>query len=164
VEQTAVRHKESNDAPQAFRNRKGTARGTKRTVAEDSRPGVSRAGQRLLPGRSDAAGGAAGLPPAAAAAAAPVDASRLLVTLTLAEFDERVARIVDERIAARSAERRSPTLLDRRGIAAAFDVGVDTIDKLRREGMPTIMVGDSPRFQFASCIAWLNARKRETAE
>jgi hypothetical protein len=36
----------------------------------------------------------------------------------------------------------------------------ETLDKLRKEGLPTIMVIDSPRFDFEESIAWLKARPR----
>lgn len=53
---------------------------------------------------------------------------------------------------------RAPALLDRRGLAHALAVGVDTIDRLRREGCPELTVGDAPRFELEAVLAWLRGR------
>lgn len=53
---------------------------------------------------------------------------------------------------------RAPALLDRIGAARALGVGTSTIDRLRREGLPCILIGDSPRFEASACIDWLRQR------
>lgn len=81
--------------------------------------------------------------------------------VVLDELSERVASEIDRRLAERLeelTESRSPRLLDRRGLAAALGCGVDTIDRLRREGAPEILVGDVPRFDLADVLAWLKSR------
>lgn len=50
-------------------------------------------------------------------------------------------------------------MLDRRGLAHALAVGVDTVDRLRRDGCPELTVGDSPRFELEQVIAWLRGRE-----
>lgn len=56
------------------------------------------------------------------------------------------------------AKDTGPALLDRRGIAAKLDVGVDTVDKLRKQGMPSVVVGDAPRFDLVEVLVWLKSR------
>ena len=71
---------------------------------------------------------------------------------------EQLRAILREEVEAALAERApspAPCLLDRRGLAEALDCGVDTIDKLRREGLPTVMLIESPRFELAAVLAWL---------
>jgi hypothetical protein len=50
-------------------------------------------------------------------------------------------------------------LLDRRGLAQALDVGVDTVDRMRGEGMPELRVGDAPRFELERVLEWLRGRR-----
>jgi hypothetical protein len=52
----------------------------------------------------------------------------------------------------------APALLDRRALAAALACCTDKIDQLRREGMPVVKLGDSPRFELQRCLEWLRAR------
>lgn len=83
-------------------------------------------------------------------------------------LDEQLASlvrvVVREELEAVLADRNqtssiSPALLDRQGIASALGVSAGTVDKLRRDGLPCIMVGDSPRFETAACLEWLRARR-----
>lgn len=46
-------------------------------------------------------------------------------------------------------------LLTRKELASFLKVTTRTIDNLREKGMPTIMVGASPRFEAATVKAWL---------
>ncbi len=52
-----------------------------------------------------------------------------------------------------------PALLDRSGLAKALGVGMSSVDRFRREGMPYVLVGDSPRFEREPCLAWIRARR-----
>ena len=71
----------------------------------------------------------------------------------------RVAEILSERLAKLVPERsEAPALLDRRGLARALDCSVDSIDKLRAQGMPEIKLVDAPRFQLSAVIEWLRSR------
>jgi hypothetical protein len=58
--------------------------------------------------------------------------------------------------------RRPRPLLDRGGLAHALDVGTPMIDRLRREGMPTIIVGSVPRWNLQDVLQWL--RERQSVE
>jgi hypothetical protein len=52
----------------------------------------------------------------------------------------------------------TPHLLDRRGLAEALGCCPDTVDKLRKEGLPTVWVVDSPRFELDRVLEWLRER------
>lgn len=49
----------------------------------------------------------------------------------------------------------APALLDREGLAQQLGVSTGMVDKLRRQGLPTVWLGDSPRFILADVLAWL---------
>jgi len=86
------------------------------------------------------------------------DPARLVVTLTLGELTELVREAALE--AAADLAEPAPALLDRAGLARTLDVGITTVDRLRREGMPALWLGDSPRFEVAACLEWLRTRGR----
>jgi hypothetical protein len=46
-------------------------------------------------------------------------------------------------------------LLDRAGIARALCVSLPTVDRLRRDGMPTVWVCMAPRFELPLVLEWL---------
>lgn len=82
-----------------------------------------------------------------------------------AALDGLVARVtqdlidsVVEAVAELLKQHQAPALLDRQGLARALGVGVDTIDRLRREGAPVLRVGDVPRFELPAVLAWLRSR------
>lgn len=52
-----------------------------------------------------------------------------------------------------SADR--PALLTRKQAARALQVHPATLDRLRAQGLPTVMVCDSPRFELVEVLAWL---------
>jgi hypothetical protein len=75
---------------------------------------------------------------------------------------EQLAEFVRDAVAAALAEQRedvSPVLMDRSGIGRALGVSPTTVDRLRREGLPCVLIGDSPRFIVASCIEWLHTNR-----
>ncbi|HEU4581705.1 MAG TPA: hypothetical protein VFS67_25795 [Polyangiaceae bacterium] len=82
---------------------------------------------------------------------------RLAVSLTLGELRELVREVALEAVAEAAGSPR-PALLDRNGLAQALGVGTSTVDRFRREGMPALWAGDSPRFELADCLAWLRGR------
>jgi hypothetical protein len=133
------------------RNPKGQDRGAHRAVAEDGNAGVRGGRQRLLAGGGERSRGSPRI-------SAPAGAFDALV----GELAERVADVLEGRLEERLAglaERASPRLLDRRGLATALGVCADTVDKLRKEGLPTIMVVDSPRFDLeGDVLPWLKNR------
>lgn len=52
-----------------------------------------------------------------------------------------------------------PALLDRAGLARELGVSVAQVSRLRAEGLPCVIVGDSPRYALAEVLAWLRARE-----
>jgi hypothetical protein len=81
--------------------------------------------------------------------------SPLAVTLTVDELRLLVASAVAEAMASGAAP---PRLLDRERLGAALGCSTAMVDKLRRAGLPSVYVGDSPRFDIEDCLAWLRAR------
>jgi hypothetical protein len=89
-----------------------------------------------------------------------------VVVLTEAELAALVRDAVADALAAHesSAEARSKALpprvlLDRSELAHAIGVSTRTLDRLRREGLPELTVGDVPRWRLEAVLAWLEARK-----
>lgn len=82
-----------------------------------------------------------------------------VVILTPEQLTELVRSAVQEALA-EQREDAAPALVDRAGIARALSVGTGTVDRLRRAGLPCVLIGDAPRFSVASCVAWLE-RHRE---
>jgi hypothetical protein len=73
--------------------------------------------------------------------------------------DELRAIVRDEVATVHVREREAPRLLDRRGLAVALGCCVDTVDRLRREGCPEVVIGDAPRFELDRVLSWLRARE-----
>jgi len=70
-----------------------------------------------------------------------------------------------ELIAARVVEQLQPAntapaqlLLTKQELARSWSCSVSTIDRLRTEGLPTVLIGESPRFHAATATAWLQTR------
>lgn len=80
-----------------------------------------------------------------------------IVVLTPEQLSELVRRAVEDALAAQKQD-TSPALFDRAGIARQLGVSETTLGRLRREGLPCVMIGDSPRFDLATCLAWLRNR------
>ncbi len=55
----------------------------------------------------------------------------------------------------------APALLDRQALARALGVSLGTLDRLRREGLPTVRVCDSPRFLLSDVVDWLRCRHQD---
>lgn len=51
-------------------------------------------------------------------------------------------------------------LLDRSELALALDCSPGFVDKLRRQGMPCVYLGSSPRFEVERCLDWLREQKK----
>lgn len=83
-------------------------------------------------------------------------ASVQVVVLTAAQLRELVRDAIVEALESQKDD-PSPLLLDRNGIARALGLSTSSIDKLRKQGLPSIRVGDVPRFIAGDCIAWLRS-------
>jgi hypothetical protein len=80
-----------------------------------------------------------------------------IVLLTPEELTELIKRAVENALAEQRQE-TAPALFDRGGIAQQLGVGTTTVDRLRREGLPCVYLGDCPRFELAECLAWIRSR------
>ena len=65
---------------------------------------------------------------------------------------------------AEDQSRPPPVLLDRAGLAEALHTSPATVSRLVTEGMPRIMLLDSPRYRLADVLAWLEQRTRERGQ
>ena len=84
--------------------------------------------------------------------------------MIVAALRSLVAEVVDsalkEVLAADERGQCASWLLDREGLARAISTSTSTVDRLRREGLPVILVGDSPRFDTHEVVEWLKNRTR----
>jgi hypothetical protein len=92
--------------------------------------------------------------------------------LERAVLRQRVALLLDacerdppllERVRALLAPEGAPALLDRQGLARELQVSPATVDRLRADGCPELIVGASPRFELAAVLAWIRARSERAA-
>jgi len=96
---------------------------------------------------------------------APSDLSRALLRqqvvdlLAILEGDPDLLA----RVRAALAPEHPPALLDRAGLARELATSPGTVDRLRREGLPEVRVGDQPRFELAAVLAWLRRRTERAA-
>jgi hypothetical protein len=70
--------------------------------------------------------------------------------------DELRALVADAVAEALSNHSGQPALLDRTGLARALTCSPSHVDNLRKTGLPTVFLGDSPRFVLADVLAWLS--------
>jgi len=79
-----------------------------------------------------------------------------------AAFAEAMRPVIREAISEALAElvsgEQAPTLVDRAGLAKALGTSLSTVSRLRADGAPTVMLGDSPRFRVDDVVDWLKAR------
>jgi hypothetical protein len=59
----------------------------------------------------------------------------------------------------RASATSGPKLLDRKGIGTVLGVSACTVDRLRREGLPSVRVGDVDKYEPDACLEWLRSRK-----
>jgi len=93
------------------------------------------------------------------AAVSPTQGAAAIVVVPLEQLDA----LIRDAVAAELADRREdvrPALLDRKGIAQALGIGTTSVDRFRKDGMPFIWLGESPRYIVEECIAWLRENQR----
>jgi len=90
-------------------------------------------------------------------APAPGDDSAPAFTLTVSELGALMREAAAEAVAA--APSPTPSLLDREGLSLALGCSGSMVDKLRRQGIPHIRLGDSPRFELERCLEWLRQKE-----
>lgn len=82
-----------------------------------------------------------------------------VVVVPVHELQQMISNAVQEALEAQHEAEQGPLLLlDRRAMARALGVGVDTLDRLRSEGCPEVLVGDMPRFVPGDVLTWLRSR------
>lgn len=84
--------------------------------------------------------------------ATPTGVGAPVVTLTVDELERIVERAVRVAI-----DESSQLLVDRHGLAKRLGCSVSHIDALRKKGLPTVLVGQSVRFDPGAVVAWLKA-------
>ena len=94
----------------------------------------------------------------------PDNASLPPVDALLDQVADRIADTIITRLDSHRLE-FPPALLDRAMLARALRVSKPTIDRLRRDGCPTLWVGGSPRFELDRVLEFLrqnesNGRQR----
>src|SRR5690606_21931433 len=136
------------EASYAQRNPKGQGRGAHRALGSDGRSGLPRSRERILSGRGETGGNGAG----------PAGASGILEYVAGIVADEVRSGLADL-LAEIVSQQSPPKPLDRRGLAEWLGCSLPTVDRLRREGCPELMVGDSPRFEPDAVLAWLRERE-----
>lgn len=77
----------------------------------------------------------------------------VVVVCTPEQLTQLVEQAVEKKLSQLAGA--APKLLDRKGIAKALTVSVDTIDDWRKLGMPSVQLpGSYPRFIEADCVEW----------
>lgn len=128
-------------------------RGARRPAESDRAREATRDTSAAVDARPSATGGQH----RAVAEAALAD-NRLAVTLTVAELRRLIRDAALDAVA--DLVPAAPALLDRTGLARALGVGTSSVDRFRSEGMPSVWVGDMPRFELGPCLDWLRQRKQ----
>lgn len=82
-----------------------------------------------------------------------------LIVATPEQLAELIRKAVG-RVLVEQREDVAPALLDRSGIGRTLGISPSTVDRLRREGLPCVLIGDSPRFLAAECVSWLLENRR----
>lgn len=82
-----------------------------------------------------------------------------VIVATAEQLAELIRAAVEEALAEQRQD-LAPALLDRAGIARALGISPSTVDRLRRDGLPCVLIGDSPRFLAAECVSWLLENRR----
>lgn len=75
---------------------------------------------------------------------------------------EQLQELVTEAVRSALAECKAdpdPVLMDRHAAAKALGISPTQLDRLRARGLPTVLVGSSPRFVLADCLNWLKEQK-----
>lgn len=80
-----------------------------------------------------------------------------MVTMTRGQLEELVSRAVCEAL---DKGIGGPVLVDRQDLARALGCSPSSVDRLRREGMPTVRLAPQVvRFEPVKCIEWLRAKQ-----
>jgi hypothetical protein len=85
--------------------------------------------------------------------------ARMAVQLTVTELRAMIAEAVTEALDAR--ETKPAVLLNQNQLAELLGTSERTIFSLRQAGMPSVLLGDSPRFEPEAVLAWMRQSTRD---
>lgn len=81
------------------------------------------------------------------------------ITAALEAAAERGAERAFERFAESLSEHTLESgLKTRAGLAKRLGISLATLNRLRQQGMPCVMLLDSPRYDYDEVLAWLKSR------
>lgn len=84
-------------------------------------------------------------------------------TIAVAVLDRLRSELDEIRAAVSSQAPQRPELLTAAELAHELRVSRSTVARLRAEGLPVVMVIESPRYRLAEVIDWLRARQMPEA-
>ena len=90
-----------------------------------------------------------------------MEAPNQLVVISVGDLMSLIKNTVQDVFIENQSNDVRPELLDRTEAARALGMSTGMLDQLRKNGMPCVRVGESPRFRVADCIAWLQRRSTE---
>jgi hypothetical protein len=79
-----------------------------------------------------------------------------VVVVSPTELRELVSEAVREALG--DAQPAQPALVDRAELGRTLGVSPSTISRLARQGLPTVRVGEAPRYSVPDVLEWLQAR------
>lgn len=85
-------------------------------------------------------------------------AGQMAVTLTREQLSALVSAAVTEALSAHST---GPLLVDKQAMAQKLGCSAAHIDQLRKQGLPTILVGQAVRFEPSRVLEWLRAQQTD---
>jgi len=95
--------------------------------------------------------------------APPTAAPSIAIELRLsADTLDTLSRFIRDQIVAElgTAPTTGPSLLTIQETCRRYKITAPTLSRMRREGMPHVLIGDAPRFDPGKCDEWLEARAR----
>lgn len=87
-----------------------------------------------------------------------MNAPAMVVQLSTADLEALLHRVVDDALAEHQAQPR-PALLTQEELSRELGISSRSVFSLRQDGLPTVLVGDSPRFELADVLAWLKKQR-----
>ena len=90
----------------------------------------------------------------------PLTGTELAVTLTAEQLRGLVREAVVDVLEQEGPNMR-PRLLTRQQAAQALGISPSTLQKLQADGLPSVRIGESPRFELDRCLEWLRDRTRQ---
>jgi hypothetical protein len=84
----------------------------------------------------------------------------LIVTMTRGDLQALVGEAVANALAEYSPE-QGPSLMTATELCERLRISMPTLRKLRGEGLPTLMVVESPRFDWSAVVTWLGNNSGE---